>query len=574
MRLALALLLVSAVPALAQQGAAGPSAEVLARVAPAVLRITASGCQGTTPERGATGFAWERPGQIVTALHVVVGCQTIKVGYQGLAERPATLAHVLRDADLVLLDVSDPPDLTALQIATRQLAVNEVVDVYGFPLGTPTRENHHLVVTDANRETPFLREALSPEALNELRQSGFPSLSTEVLRVEGHLLPGHSGAPVIDTEGKVVAVGSGGLERGTVGIGWAVRAHYVADLPKASSETASLASVIPATQFAFAPSQASAASQSIRCGALTFVRTRRRRLDQLLASSDDPSGFRYLVNATGTPLQQIAGLWFDVWTESSGGAGVALPAGSHPQAIGEDCTVTLIPNVLAVHVSGGLLPEPSLAVRQSLVDWVSAVQEVSQAFEARQLAPFLPSIRPDPNFTYRAPQLRGAAIVNRKQFIGPEAQGPAHIHGVFETLLMTRRSFVGIAVLDRFVMPTPFNAARLHAVMGIGSLWHTFLDGASGFPLRRPGAKGHRGMRSVSMQHFGLTIPTASISIYGVGKVPRKADKSHRGRPVRRVGAEGDKSWPCRTGFWRGFRRKRAIVRVRILLRRARATHS
>ena len=34
--------------------------------------------------------------------------------------------------------------------------------------------------------------------------------------------PGHSGAPIIDREGRVLAIGNGGLKSGTIGQGWAI----------------------------------------------------------------------------------------------------------------------------------------------------------------------------------------------------------------------------------------------------------------------------------------------------------------------------------------------------------------
>ena len=85
--------LLAAVVAAAIGGAAladdGPSAAVLRETAPAVLRVTASQCGGAAPDRAASGFAYGSANQVVTALHVVQGCQTISVGYQGITLKAA-----------------------------------------------------------------------------------------------------------------------------------------------------------------------------------------------------------------------------------------------------------------------------------------------------------------------------------------------------------------------------------------------------------------------------------------------------------------------------------------------------
>ena len=61
-------------------------------------------------------------------------------------------------------------------------------------------------------------------ATRDLISLGFPHLNQEVLHLEGDLLPGDSGAPILNEKGHVVAIGNGGLKRGQVGLGWAIPA--------------------------------------------------------------------------------------------------------------------------------------------------------------------------------------------------------------------------------------------------------------------------------------------------------------------------------------------------------------
>jgi hypothetical protein len=49
-----------------------------------------------------------------------------------------------------------------------------------------------------------------------------PNLAMQVLSIEGHLLPGHSGAPLFDEDNKLIGVGNGGLQAGAIEVSWAI----------------------------------------------------------------------------------------------------------------------------------------------------------------------------------------------------------------------------------------------------------------------------------------------------------------------------------------------------------------
>ena len=439
MRLAVLACLI-ALPAAAQP----VPADVLARVAPAVLRIYAN-CGGAEPLSG-TGFAWGTPGRVVTAFHVVAGCDSVDVYYQGFKSARATIERVLPSADLALLTVAEPPPIQALAISDIVPAVGETVDVYGYPLGLPTRSDAPLYVTDANRETPLLRDAVGGNEREQIRQLGMPSLDTEILRVDGNLLPGHSGAPIFNHQGLVVAIGSGGLQRGTVGIGWAVRAHYLADLAKAPAS--------PATTFrpqllatSFANVSPSDASSRVRCGDLTLVKTRTLSLQELAANSDDPGGLMQLASSTGQPIQNFFDLRFDIWTDPASGAGVAVPTGGQLQAGVRQCSARWGNGVIAIDIAGTLLTDPPQTPA-----WQNRVQQVSTAFEQRWSAEFLPFLIMDPRWSYVAGLAgRGGMEVNRKFFMGQSQGRPPY--AIFETLIAKNQAFIGISVINRQNVP-------------------------------------------------------------------------------------------------------------------------
>ncbi len=327
-----------AVPAAAE----GPDLTVLSRVAPSVVRIVAEGCAGTEPARTGSGFVWGAARQVVTDLHVVVGCRTIRVGYQGIDELAARITNVFVQADLVLLEVDRPPaTVGGLDLAGSVPPGGTTVDAFGYPLGLPERDTKELHISYATAGSPELRQGLPADVLAALQRQGFPALDVDVLHLDGNLLPGHSGAPLIDSAGHVVGVGSGGLARGTVGIGWAVRAQYVGQLPDHHDPLPTSAEVA-ATSFAYAAPAAAAAA--VRCGGLTLVRTRTADLADLASSSDDPDRLEPLARAlTASSVAALRTTRYAIWTETTSGAAIAVPAGLAITPMAEGCSVQLRP---------------------------------------------------------------------------------------------------------------------------------------------------------------------------------------------------------------------------------------
>jgi hypothetical protein len=62
-------------------------------------------------------------------------------------------------------------------------------------------------------------------------------LDIHLFRYNGNLLPSNSGAPIFNKQGKLVGIGNGGLEKGTVNISWAIPAKYISELEKFNHDT-------------------------------------------------------------------------------------------------------------------------------------------------------------------------------------------------------------------------------------------------------------------------------------------------------------------------------------------------
>ena len=429
----------------APAAAEGPDVTVLNRIAPSVVRIVAEGCAGSEPARTGSGFVWGSLRQVVTDLHVVIGCRTIRVGYQGIDELSARIANVYVKADLVLLDVDRPPAAVGgLDLAGDVPSVGATVDAFGYPLGLPERDTKELHISYATAGSPELRQGLPAEVLTALQNQGFPALDIDVLHLDGNLLPGHSGAPLIDDAGHVVGVGSGGLARGTVGIGWAVRAQYVSQLPDhhdplptgTQEAAASFAYAVPA-----------AAADTVRCGGLTLVRTRTVDLAELASGSDDPDRLEPLARAlTASSVSALRAIRFAIWTETTSGAAIAVPAGLAIAPTTEGCGVQLPP------------PNLRLVIRISPLAGAVASLPWDLARNRLQWESFLAIDRQiGSGITYRGYGLTdGAHLVNGAEVLRRIGEG----HGkngenirMFRADLAGRGAYIMIAAIDTAAQP-------------------------------------------------------------------------------------------------------------------------
>jgi len=454
-RIALILaMLLGALPTQAQQ--TDPAwRDALERASRALARVRATGC-AEDGSRGGTGFVWQQPDRMVTALHVVADCNQVLVQFHGSAERPIRrVRNVLREADLVLLEIDPNPRAAPLQHSTRVPEPTELLRVYGYPLMIATPEDAPLTIKDSNRFAFRLGQAIDQRTA-QLLQGGVPSLAVEVLRTDGNLQQGHSGAPVIDREGKVVGIGSGGVNAGVTGIGWSVRARYLEALPQASDRPTMGEAAASRARFAasldgpgapVAPPGGNAAMQSgnsgdfiprprrLRCGFVDFVRTRTRSLRELADTSDDSVGVQQVIQWNNLREPGLDNLLYDVWNEPVSGAGVAVPAGVQLQEADRVCVVRLPGPDMTLVFSGsrgppGPVDDPA---------WRDQHMRIWTDFEQMVLARFNVRPRPVPGRSYRGEQITDGMMVYRGLDVDQAA-----LFNVTKTLMSRNRTFVGV----------------------------------------------------------------------------------------------------------------------------------
>ncbi|MGF1659456.1 MAG: serine protease [Rubrimonas sp.] len=414
-------------------------AELRERLALSVAQIRARDCPDG--DRSGTGFVYGAPGRIVTALHVVAGCRTLSAFFEKHGGRiaAAQVARVLTGPDLALLDAPEAPGAPLPRAATPP-EVNAPLEALGYYLGVPSMDNKPLRVTfGATRLAQMLPDGLR----EELRRSGAVDLDLDVVRMDGHLLPGLSGAPILTLAGEVAAVGSGGLQSGAASVSFGVPAIHL-DALMASTEPLSAADRAVPGLFAapLAPEGAQpGAAQALRCGGLDFAQVGVRNFFDLAESTDDPASFAYFLGETGLDAATLAGFRYVIWAPTEGGAALATPDWMplRQGPTGDHCVAEAPGGGLRIELGGARVGDFEQAQAASVAFETAVVQRSGRGYW--ELAPL---------FSYLAPLERGDGLVaNRKTAIGVDAAGGTAL--AFETLMTRGPVFTGAAAIaDRF----------------------------------------------------------------------------------------------------------------------------
>jgi S1-C subfamily serine protease len=190
---------------------------------PHVFKIRAAGCTQGPEQRVQTGFRVKNLPGIVTALHGVAGCRTITAlsGVEGIVFDQMFIGKVDISRDMALLwsegiAINNVDGLKPIGSIASDSYIG--VQVLGYP-----QELFGQIDTSVKiAETTVLLRILPEKAIHLVDRRGSPAIGVRVLRIEGNLQPGHSGAPLLNRNKQVIGVGNGGLDTGRVGIGWAI----------------------------------------------------------------------------------------------------------------------------------------------------------------------------------------------------------------------------------------------------------------------------------------------------------------------------------------------------------------
>lgn len=423
-----------------------PDEKILREVGSSIVRVHAESCTG--PNAVGTGFVWSSRRQVVTALHVIAGCSAISV-YSETARRfiGARVANVLRRADLALLELDDDAPGNPLPVTSARPNTHADVVAVGYALQVPTMGTTPLKVSFGS---DVLKDVIPDTVRAELEAAGSPATDIAIIRLAGDLVPGLSGAPIVDATGAVAAVANGGLQNGMVGISWGLPVDNLRAL-QSSTDTIGQAAA-DRSRSLFSVDIESTRGAEITCGGVAFTHVRTMTFEEIVPTTDDPASMMQVLSQImigGVDMTDVA---YDVYQAIGTGGTIAVPANATVSS-GETCTANFATQTM------------SLDLQVAAFNGTRQQQEIySVQFEnwlATVYGTHLWEV--DPQWTYTMPRPRfDDFIVNRKGFYGYNNTNGAIDGFAAETLMSKGNSFVGVALIARGVSTDMINYCAMN----------------------------------------------------------------------------------------------------------------
>ncbi len=187
-----------------------------------------------------TGFSVADGKGIVTALHGVVKCfeseEKISAYARGGGKNQDGLRIVSADIKIVSADIKNDVALLSSEIegglsianCERESCIdyfeNREYYVLGYPWGDISQRPTSVKVRPKLKpiENWLTTVKVTAKVKKDMEDRQSPDIKILMFDVEGHLLPGHSGAPIVNKKYEVIGVANGGLGNGTVEMAWAI----------------------------------------------------------------------------------------------------------------------------------------------------------------------------------------------------------------------------------------------------------------------------------------------------------------------------------------------------------------
>ena len=265
-----------------------------------------------------------------------------------------------------------------------------------------------------------------------------------MVRLDGHILPGASGAPLITADGRVAAIGSGGLRNGAASISWAVPAGHLKALLVSREQLGAIAS---GTSGLFTVPFLERSMDSIRCGTIEFVPIGVRAFVELSTTADDPRGLNQILAGAALPLPSLEQFRYIIYAPLDRGAAIAIPTWMRVESRETFCLATSLNGRLTVEFGGARVGD------------IFAVQSASMDFEMQFVQRSGRQWVPDLSASYMAPLPRlDGLVVRRKGFFSNDPSAPPA--WAFETLMVKGDTFAGAIMVNHRYDPQRIQFCR------------------------------------------------------------------------------------------------------------------
>lgn len=434
-------------------------------VAKSIVRISSG-------SKGSTGFFWKNGKTIIATFHSIGNSSDVQVWPSG-SDHPykARIKKVHKKSDLVMIEIIDPK-FTSKNYLTQLYPSKPEVDTRSFTVGynsgTSRWISRDFIVGAC--ETNNLKSLIPDRLHTRVTDLGFPGLDIEIIYLEGHLLHGFSGSPVVDYQGRLMGIADGGLENGAASISWCISVSNLRNLENSTESIVVLNQKLVDNLFSgdltandlmmrdsvagmdtiqgldtlrwndtlFLPNS----EEVINLGQYKFHKIKSRTFDQLdltgkYSSTDEFGLYSLLANFR---MYNYESFLYDIYVEENTGATMVIPAGE---------TFKLMDSM----ITGG---DEKIKFYLSLVPSLD-IQQASVFFEKAVMPDYYPNWISDPQWTYKTPDIGPNNIVlTRKAFFGNNHGNyyySNYKNYLFEALVARENYFLGAAVVkDNFQM--------------------------------------------------------------------------------------------------------------------------
>ena len=194
----------------------------------ATVRISVT--QPNGQESVASGFLWQNNRHVITALHairpkpaqILVECRRVPT--------VAKVIRYLREADLALLE-TQRPIIGCSPLSQKSISAPEFGEqIYAFgllPIQDGTTGN---ILYKGTHDPETLRGFSNRKMHRVLDLLKMPDPDLQLFKVNGVIMKGLSGGPVVNKKGELVGIVEGGLEGGLISQNWVVPAENIIKL--------------------------------------------------------------------------------------------------------------------------------------------------------------------------------------------------------------------------------------------------------------------------------------------------------------------------------------------------------